>query len=171
MTEQQIKIADDLLKYLAANNGTANLDQWPEHMEGLGHGFQELGRVEQILVDMRLVRKSANNYHIALLEPEGSRAAGMGVAQYLANKEQAARPQPSVTIGNQFMGDATHVTTGPVVQGSSISGQNAIATTTMASPQAKSSSVKTIAIRIVASVLGAAVITVIKYAITGKFWW
>lgn len=120
MTEEQIRIADDLLKYLSTKGGEANLDQWPAHMKRLGHGRQAVIRVEQILMDLRLVRKSADNYRIYLIEPLGSRAVSIGLGALLDGEEAASRPRPSVTIGNQFNGPATHVTTGPVVQGSSL---------------------------------------------------
>ena len=90
MTDDQIKIADDLLEYLKSHRGYSSIDDYPAFMSKKLHLEMEVTIVKKMLISMDLLTQTESKY-LLTLTPEGHKAAKIGFTSYLINEEKKDR--------------------------------------------------------------------------------
>jgi hypothetical protein len=82
MTDWQIEIGDVLLKYLAANGGKANKDQYPSYLIDAGYNKKEWLQVLELLLYLRLIEKFGQDDYRIRLTAKGVKAS-VNLKRYL----------------------------------------------------------------------------------------
>lgn len=86
MTDNQLEIGDALLKYLAANGGEANKDQYPLYLSDTGYNKKEWLSVLELLVNLKLIEKFAEDDYRIMLTAKGWKAS-KNLKKYLRCEE------------------------------------------------------------------------------------
>lgn len=82
MTDEQIRIADDLLKYLKEKEGYSSQDDYPAYLREKRYSDIDVWHVKSTLLESGLVTENQAGYMIRLTV-EGEKASGVGFHKYL----------------------------------------------------------------------------------------
>ncbi len=90
MIPDQIKIADDLLRYVKEKRGYSSLDDYPAYLQGRLHLDEDISLVKKILLKQGLIQESPTKYQLSLTS-KGFNAAELGYQAYLDKISNAER--------------------------------------------------------------------------------
>lgn len=88
LNENQIKIADFLLKYLDSAGGKSSLDDYPAKLRKQGFDdFDSHSLVKLLIEHLSLIDYVGKTDYWIMLTPEGQKAAKMGISEYFNELE------------------------------------------------------------------------------------
>ncbi len=102
MTDEQLKIADELLAYIKKNDGYTTMDGYPSELSDLNHSYQDYDVVKRRFLRQGLLEESDDESRL-WIQHEGCFAARMGYYEYLKYLDKKRKDKDASEHRNAVM--------------------------------------------------------------------